>query len=156
MNQVVTISRAFHFYAARRLTSPLASASCRSLHGATFLVKVTVSGILDKVGMVLDFGRLDKIVTPLLPDHTCLVSRHDTELWDAVRRLEHSRICLMDDETTTENIAAMLGRQLAEAVKAEAIPNIIEIRVAICERENTNCAEVVAWQVADSDMVVGH
>ena len=79
----VSITRIFTFDSAHYL--PHHRGKCKELHGHTYKLEVTVSGTVDpgpgsETGMVMDFGRLDKLVKDRIVnvlDHTNLNDTFD-------------------------------------------------------------------------------
>lgn len=71
---MLSITKKFTFEAAHYL--PGYDGKCANLHGHSYKLEVTVSGVLDsKSLMILDFSKLSKIVKNLIIDkfdHSCL------------------------------------------------------------------------------------
>lgn len=74
---MITITRRFHFEAAHCL--PKHEGKCKSLHGHSYKIEITVGGPLKgegpESGMVMDFGKLKKVVQSEVLnklDHTLL------------------------------------------------------------------------------------
>lgn len=87
-----TISKDFAFSAAHRLDGLPEDHPCARTHGHNYLVRVEVSGELDGIGFVFDYGRL------------AFIGRYlDTE-WD--HRNLNERV---DFNPTAENLAAHLS-----------------------------------------------
>jgi|SRR5579862_303504 len=74
MQVMTTISRRYHFEAAHQLPKVPDGHKCKRMHGHNYEIEVTVSGEIDKVGFIVDFWDLDKLVQPLveLVDHRTL------------------------------------------------------------------------------------
>ena len=68
------IFKTYTFDSAHFLTKVPEGHPCRNLHGHTYSVSITVEGVIDASGFVLDFLELDKLVKPIVQslDHTCL------------------------------------------------------------------------------------
>ena len=67
--------RRYRFEAAHRLPMVPREHRCSRLHGHTFVVEITVRGLLDpNAGWVMDYATIDVAVQPLLDqlDHRCL------------------------------------------------------------------------------------
>lgn len=90
------IAKDFHFSAAHRLEGLPADHQCARLHGHNYVVRVELSGDVDGVGFVFDYGRL------------AFVGRYlDTE-WD--HRNLNERV---DFNPTAELLAAHLANVVA-------------------------------------------
>ena len=77
MQRRVKIGREFHFEAAHFI--PGHKGACANLHGHTYQGEVTVSsGGLDKMGMVMDYGDLKKIINELIVDRFDHSNLNDT------------------------------------------------------------------------------
>ncbi|PMB05723.1 6-carboxytetrahydropterin synthase QueD [Fischerella thermalis CCMEE 5273] len=55
----VAVTKSFTFDAAHHLH--LYDGKCKSLHGHTYRLSITVSGYVDEIGIVLDFGELKRL-----------------------------------------------------------------------------------------------
>ena len=67
MPKRVHISREFHFEAAHHI--PNHKGACQNLHGHTYKGEVTVSsGVLDDMGMVMDYSDLKEIINRVIVD----------------------------------------------------------------------------------------
>lgn len=69
------IFKEFSFDAAHRLPNVPPDHKCARLHGHTYRLEVWVRGPVDpKLGWVLDFGDLKRVVQPVMAqlDHVCL------------------------------------------------------------------------------------
>ena len=83
---------------------------CRYLHGHNGMLEIDVDAeVLDDMGMVIDFTRINEIVKSWVNenlDHRLLLSRADP----VVRLLQDAEepLYLMDENPTAENIAALV------------------------------------------------
>ncbi|MFO7616183.1 MAG: 6-carboxytetrahydropterin synthase [Bacteroidales bacterium] len=107
---------------------------CRSVHGHSYILKVTVSGtpIEDpdniKLGMVIDFGDLKRVVNKLIVDvfdHSLVLSkRAPVEMLEQVPEMFERRIWV-DFQPTAENLvlhfAGLIKDQFPAGVTLEAI-----------------------------------
>ncbi|MCD6365464.1 MAG: 6-carboxytetrahydropterin synthase QueD [Planctomycetes bacterium] len=69
------VIKTFHFSAAHSLAKAPDGHKCRRLHGHNYRVDIHVTGSFDnEQGWVMDFGRIKRIVGPVLDklDHRCL------------------------------------------------------------------------------------
>lgn len=81
-----TISREYWFSAAHRIEG---HPKCGRLHGHNYRVVVSVTGAVDRAGMVLDYGVMDQILKPLVDklDHFYIVSDDNASRMDPVADL---------------------------------------------------------------------
>lgn len=70
----VLITKKFTFESAHYLPAFPEGHKCRRLHGHSFRLEVNVSGEINEMGVVMDFGDIKKQVKPFveLLDHDCL------------------------------------------------------------------------------------
>lgn len=125
---------------------------CREIHGHSYKLFVTVKGTpsagLDdpKLGMVVDFGELKKIVNRLIVDrydHTLLI-RGGGGNDDTIAQLRKSfaRVEAVDYQPTCENMVI----RFAEAIKHE-LPEGVELHGIKLHETATSYAE---WLVEDN------
>ncbi len=108
-----TVSRAFTFEAAHRLTGVSETHKCSRTHGHNYRVVVMVHGPVDiHTGFVIDFFDIDRRVSPLL-------AQLDHGMLNDVSGLENP---------TAELIAEWVGRRVS-------IPNLASVAVY----ENPDC-----------------
>ena len=95
----VSVSKEFTFDAAHHLY--LYEGKCAGLHGHTYRLRVTVSGMPDDKGLVIDFADLRKVVER-----------------EVVKRLDHQYLnaALPLMNTTAENIVVWIYERIAEAL----------------------------------------
>ena len=90
---------------------------CRFLHGHNGMIEIDIeSGILDKLGMVIDFGRINELVKTWVNDnldHRMLLNRDDPML--PVLLDAGEPVFVMDGNPTAEAIAALVWRAACEA-----------------------------------------
>ena len=110
MNQVTKI---FTFDAGHRLSDYIGK--CKNLHGHTYRLEVTVSGEIDKLGMVVDFNKLNLIFKDYIEpkfDHKMILKKDDEinqRIGVAVELLEDC-IYWVDYNPTAENMAIEILR----------------------------------------------
>jgi 6-pyruvoyltetrahydropterin/6-carboxytetrahydropterin synthase len=84
---------------------------CRHLHGHNGRAVITLaSDQLDRLGMVVDFTHLKRVVGGWIDDtldHKMLLHRDDPVL--SYLREQGEPVCVMDVNPTAENIARMIG-----------------------------------------------
>lgn len=106
---MITVTKTFSFDAAHNIPNHLGK--CRSLHGHTYSLEITImrrpDGSIDKEsGMVMDFGDLKKIVAPV------------------IEKLDHSFI--------NDTIALPTAENMLEWIAAElrpALPGLCRMRL---------------------------
>lgn len=119
----ITITRKFAFDAAHRVMRH--ESKCATLHGHRYDIEVeveAVSGELDSVGRVVDFGELKQKIGGWIDDnldHTTIIGPDDRGLIDFCwnEHTEHGKrrpfvLFQGQGEPTAENIAAMLGHRV--------------------------------------------
>ena len=77
-----SITRDYHFSAAHTIPG---HPKCSRLHGHNYKVEVTLSSkVLDRNGMIMDFGEMDKIVDPIIEkfDHRYLLGTNEESIVD--------------------------------------------------------------------------
>jgi 6-pyruvoyltetrahydropterin/6-carboxytetrahydropterin synthase len=88
---------------------------CRHLHGHSYTLYVTVSGepVIDrtspKLGMVMDFGDLKRLVHPLIIDkfdHALVLQKGYEEVMLNKAVIGDTKIILTDYQPTSENLIA--------------------------------------------------
>lgn len=94
------LSREFTFDAAHRLEKY--RGKCERLHGHTYRVRITVVGIPDEEGMVIDFVELKQLVTERV-----------------LSLLDHSYLNEIVSQPTAENIARWIWDRLEPVLRTE-------------------------------------
>ena len=131
------IAKEFHWEMGHRL--PFHKGKCKNLHGHSYKCMVEFSGDPDKNGMVLDYYDLKKIIGPIIEqlDHSFMVSSDDTEVIEALEKLNSQKV-IVDFDTTAENICLYLLNK----IKTTNLPsNINSVKVRVLETENTYAEE---------------
>ena len=103
---MIEINRVLEFDAGHRILGH--EHLCRHPHGHRYKVVVTLRGQLDELGRVADFGDIKTAIKKWLDatvDHAFIVYRKDKALIDALIKLEHSRVYILDENPTAENLA---------------------------------------------------
>ncbi len=145
----IRITKEFKFEMAHAL--PGYDGLCKNIHGHSYELLVTVAGrpISDinhpKLGMVMDFGDLKKIVRDIIVDifdHS-LVLRSDAPN-SLIEQLKQSydRVILLDYQPTSELMVA----DFAERIKAE-LPENIDLKYLLLRETVTSYAE---WFVEEN------
>ncbi len=125
---------------------------CRNVHGHSYKLSVTVIGspIIDtshvKLGMVIDFGDLKKIVKEDIEDvfdHATVFNKNTPhiELAKELQERGHN-VILVDYQPTSENMVI----DFAEKIKAR-LPKSIELHSLKLQETETSYAE---WYASDN------
>ena len=77
---VLKIAKEFRWEMGHRLSYH--QEGCQNLHGHSYRMAVEVEGTLNEGGMVLDYGEIKKLVTPIIDrlDHATMLHQDDTEV----------------------------------------------------------------------------
>lgn len=123
---VIRLTKEFSFEAAHALDGY--DGACREVHGHSYRLFVTVKGepCADernpKLGMVMDFGQLkrivnEQVVSPL--DHAFVLRRNEANatLYETLRE-RFGRIVLVDYQPTCENMLADFARRIRPELPA--------------------------------------
>lgn len=125
MSQRVRITKVFHFEMAHALHGH--RGKCAQLHGHSYALHVTVSGIpitdpdRPDHGMVMDFGELKAIVQHEVIDrfdHALVLSEGDKGAFDETNTL-FVRVEFTPFQPTCENLLLEIARVLSERFPAE-------------------------------------
>lgn len=118
---MMQISREFWFSAAHRIEG---HPKCGRLHGHNYKVVVLLRGTMDKSGMIIDFGVVDRIVKPIIDemDHRYLASqdnvdKNDPYLAASIMERPDDVYRLTVPHSTAEEIAMELHRKICMALK---------------------------------------
>lgn len=102
------VTKQFKFELAHRLVSSF-SKKCQSIHGHSYVVKVTLDGDLNGDGMVMDFGLVKERVAPLIDswDHSFMFYSEDvlSPMYKAMLLTVPMRMVEVDYNPTAENMA---------------------------------------------------
>ncbi len=123
MNQIVRITKQFHFEAAHVLWNY--DGACKNIHGHSYKLYVTVKGrALDdagnpKHGMLMDFSVLKKIVNKLIIepyDHALLVNSHTPHAEMAKNNELFGKIAAVPYQPTCENMVCDFAHKISNAL----------------------------------------
>lgn len=109
------VCKIFSFSAAHILETSFSTA-CQKTHGHNYKVEVVLSStVLNRDGMVIDFGKLKETAAPIIDhlDHKMLVKGHGHG--------EKNGILYMDMNPTAENIAKHIHTTFARACEMDKI-----------------------------------
>ena len=97
MNQKqITITKIFNFGSAHNLTSY--HGKCENLHGHNYQLEVSVTGIPDKEGMVIDYKKIKKVVKE-----------------NVINKLDHKYLNdVLDFSPTSENILLWIEKKIKD------------------------------------------
>jgi 6-pyruvoyltetrahydropterin/6-carboxytetrahydropterin synthase len=96
----VKIFKEFSFEAAHRLPLVPDDHKCFNLHGHSFQVRVTIEGVVNELGWVMDFSELKKICSPI-------INKLDHRYLNEIEGLENP---------TSENIAIWIWKNFDKAL----------------------------------------
>lgn len=145
---LIRITKEFKFEMAHALKGY--DGPCRNIHGHSYELKVTIAGhpIADennpKLGMVMDFGDLKKIVRKTIVDefdHTLVLNNKMSETLVNELRENFERILLLDYQPTSE----LMIIDFAERIKAE-LPEGITLKYLLLRETLTSYAEWFAGE----------
>jgi len=145
----IRITKEFKFEMAHAL--PGYDGLCKNIHGHSYELLVTVAGIPvneknhPKLGMVMDFGDLKKIIRNLIVDvfdHSLVLRSDAPESLVAQLKKNYERIILLDYQPTSE----MMIADFADRIKAE-LPSNIDLKYLLLRETVTSYAE---WFAEDN------
>lgn len=105
----LSVKRRFIFHAAHFL--PGHKGKCKSMHGHTYTLDVSVSGFTGEDGMLIDFSDLKDIIGPVVDvyDH-CILNDH---------------LDFAVDSPTVENLIAAFWEYIVEALKSKSFEGFL-------------------------------
>ena len=118
----IRITKVFHFEMAHALHGY--DGKCAQMHGHSYELSVTVLGEPKmnysdpKLGMVMDFGDLKKIVSEKILskwDHALMLSSKGGEI-DSKTKALLERVIYVDFQPTSENMVSYIAEKLIEAL----------------------------------------
>lgn len=148
----VRITKEFNFEAAHALHNY--DGKCKNLHGHSYKLFVTIKGkpISDtknpKLGMVMDFGDLKKIINTLIVqkfDHAVVLNKHSVEAKDFLKEDIFKNQILTPYQPTCENMVI----DFAAGIKEHLPANIDLVSIRLYET-NTSFAE---WFASDNETI---
>lgn len=147
-----TIARRFEFDAGHRVLGH--EGKCANLHGHRYAVLLTVKGEKDKLGRVIDFGKVKEVVGAWIDDkldHNMLLHKDDPALkvYAMADVFGNKEPFVMPDwapNPTAENIASVIYHH-ARHLLANTEVEVVKVRVY----ETPNCyADYTAMDVEDN------
>lgn len=131
----IRITKEFHFEMAHALKGY--DGSCRNIHGHSYQMLVTVKGtpILDennpKLGMVMDFGDLKKIVNELIVDvfdHAFVLnSSLKMDLIDSLK-LNFDKVIVLNYQPTSELMVIDFANRIKKALPENILLHSVLLR----------------------------
>jgi len=107
MSNIISCTRKIEFDAAHRVVGH--GSKCRFLHGHRYCLEANfISPKLDRLGMVVDFGDIKKILGKWINDnfdHNVILSQEDKELGDYISKTLGQNVFYLNSNPTAENIA---------------------------------------------------
>lgn len=147
--QVIRITKEFKFEMAHALKGY--DGLCRNIHGHSYELLVTISGIpvsdtdSTKLGMVMDFGDLKKIVRMSIIDefdHALVLNRESADDFNVDAEM-FGRTILVDYQPTSENMII----DFVERIKP-LLPENIKLHHMLLRETVTSYAE---WFASDNE-----
>ncbi|MCL2502619.1 MAG: 6-carboxytetrahydropterin synthase [Bacteroidales bacterium] len=122
---IIRLTKEFRFEGAHALRGY--EGKCRHIHGHSYLLRVTVSGVPDNRsahptnGMIMDFGALKELVNLLIiqPFDHALLLREDAPLTQALRE-EYQNVLVLPFQPTCEQLCIHFASLLAPAIPEPA------------------------------------
>ncbi len=149
MNPIIRITKEFKFEMAHALMGY--DGPCRNIHGHSYELNVTILGhpISDnnnpKLGMVMDFGDLKKIVRETIVDvydHALVLNNNMPK--DLIEKLSANfeKIILLDYQPTSELMVADFANKIMEK-----LPSNVKLKYLLLRETVTSYAE---WHADDN------
>jgi 6-pyruvoyltetrahydropterin/6-carboxytetrahydropterin synthase len=133
-----------HIETAHRFFHAIASPKCRSIHGHSWLITLSLTAAeLDDQGMVIEFGDLKQRWRTWLDthlDHGILLNRKDPMV-QAIRQVdEEVRIFLLPTDPTTETLAEFLFQQADHMLKEGGWSDRVQVERVHVQETQVNSA----------------
>ena len=118
------ITKRFHWVMGHRLN--FHKGGCENIHGHNYECKVTIEGVVDERGFVMDFADLKKEVMIILDmwDHSFMWYKHDAIMNLIFQDNSNLKNCPMPFQPTAENIA----KELFETLRIKQL-NVTRVKV---------------------------
>ena len=135
---VVKVAKEFRWEMGHRLSYH--TEGCANLHGHSYRMAVELEGTLDDGGMVIDYGTIKDLVTPLLEklDHSTMLHDTDEEVKTFLQN-QNMKVVLVPFYPTAENMAIWFCDQLKPAFQSHK--NLQKLTVRLHETQSAT-AEV--------------
>jgi 6-pyruvoyltetrahydropterin/6-carboxytetrahydropterin synthase len=142
MAKVVTtsITKIITFDAGHRLSDYVGK--CQNIHGHTYRVEVTIKGIVDNSGMILDFGKLKEVLKEVVEnkfDHKLILKSGDVVNRQIEKVELPETICWVEYNPTAENMAKDIFDSFRERFASyELFPKWLSVeRVRVYETQDS-------------------
>lgn len=112
--QFMILTKEFTFCGAHKLKWH--QGKCKNLHGHTYKMQVSVKGVPNKNGIIIDFADLDKIVKSIV-----------------IEKIDHSFLNEVIDNPTAENVAIWIWDKLAGKLKGLYLIKLWESKSSFVE-----------------------
>lgn len=125
---LVKIAKEFRWEMGHRLSYH--KDGCQNLHGHSYKMAVELVGTQNEGGMVLDYGEIKTLITPLIEslDHSTMLHQDDQEVV-AFMSKQNMKTVLVPFHPTAENIAIWFLNQLKPQLSAYNNLKNLTIRV---------------------------
>lgn len=136
----VKIAREYSWQMSHRL--PFHQGLCSNIHGHSYKVRISLIGVPDSNGILIDFYEMDAIIEPIINEleHSFVVDSKDQKLIEFLKE-NNFRHIVINTTTTSENLAVWLLERLLS--RFQSISNIEKIIVRFYET-NDSFAEIEA------------
>jgi len=115
---------------------------CSHLHGHSYKWEVTITGGLDKSGMVIDFKDLKKILNTVIGslDHALVLRGDDPFLGNIPKATngDRQRLIIMSANPTAENMAIMVASNIKDLLPVDV--SLYSVRVHETETCFAECS----------------
>ncbi len=119
----VTATRRIQFCAGHRVTGH--ENKCRNMHGHNYVALITAKAAqLDSLGRIIDFAVLKNVLGDWIDnawDHGFILWNGDAEARDALALMPETKIYLMSEIPTAENIAVLLKAKANELLSGSGV-----------------------------------
>jgi len=127
----MNVTKKFTFDAAHRLSGYVGK--CKNLHGHTYLLEVTLTGEINHMGFIVDFGDLKTVVSKMLDtyfDHKTILRLEDDMNLAIQKILPPESVYMVSYNPTAENMVLDIWEKLYEAfLSVETTAKIKKIRL---------------------------
>ena len=134
------ITKEFRWEMGHRL--PFHEGLCKNIHGHSYRMIVSLEGMLDESGFVIDYFDVKNIVQPLVDklDHSFLCSSDDSMVLNFLEKngLKH---VVVEFNTTAENIALWFAEQIKQQFLN--FKNIYSIEITVFETASASATRKI-------------
>lgn len=104
---------------------------CKNLHGHNYRITFEITGAIDGVGRVIDFGVIKKLLCEWLEehyDHKFLLWEHDPDI-EALKKINPDGIVVVPFNPTAENIAQYLCQYVSQIQLRHTGTKVVSVTV---------------------------